>query len=269
MLTCERVAAEELTEKYVIGQLDETQREAFELHFFECQRCFDELQTYGALQHDLAQEREKSSAEPSWTWNWRWTSVVVALGLLLIAFAVWRQPPVRVTQRPDPKSPSTTPAAQVGENIPSTAVSQPVLLLSELARVQPPPYTPRILRGPEDNARIVFRSAMKDYVKRDYAAAIPRLRKAIRQDPRSTEAHFFLGASLLMTEQPQAAASEFRTVIASGDPQYLGQAHLGLAQTYLREGKIANARDELTMVSRLGGEEKIEADRLLHLLPAQ
>jgi Tol biopolymer transport system component len=52
-MDCEQVVKEEVTEKYLLGHLTEAEQGAFEVHFFECQRCFEEVQTLRALQTEL------------------------------------------------------------------------------------------------------------------------------------------------------------------------------------------------------------------------
>ena len=52
-MDCGRVAREEILEGYLGGRLTEEDREAFEEHYFECARCFDELRTLQAIREEL------------------------------------------------------------------------------------------------------------------------------------------------------------------------------------------------------------------------
>jgi hypothetical protein len=42
-MDCTRVAREEIAERYLVGDLSDGDRNAFEEHYFECARCFEEL----------------------------------------------------------------------------------------------------------------------------------------------------------------------------------------------------------------------------------
>jgi CHAT domain-containing protein len=47
-MTCEEAARDELVERYAAGDLDKTQAEAFEEHFFDCPRCLDRVRAVQA-----------------------------------------------------------------------------------------------------------------------------------------------------------------------------------------------------------------------------
>jgi anti-sigma factor RsiW len=49
-MNCAQVTKEEITEKYLLGRLTEAEQGAFELHFFECERCFEEVESLRMLQ---------------------------------------------------------------------------------------------------------------------------------------------------------------------------------------------------------------------------
>ena len=48
-MKCEDVKGRDLIEGYLVGRLDESERESFERHYFECEACFEDLQTFRAL----------------------------------------------------------------------------------------------------------------------------------------------------------------------------------------------------------------------------
>ena len=52
-MDCARVAREEALEGYLLGRLNEEDREAFEEHYFECAGCFDELRALQAVRAEL------------------------------------------------------------------------------------------------------------------------------------------------------------------------------------------------------------------------
>ena len=52
-MDCTRVAREEIAERYLVGGLSDEDRNAFEEHYFECVRCFEELEALQAIQAEL------------------------------------------------------------------------------------------------------------------------------------------------------------------------------------------------------------------------
>src|SRR5207245_4185528 len=52
-MTCQEIETAELAEKYVLGQLDSKDQEAYESHYFRCSRCFEELQLRQGMQAEL------------------------------------------------------------------------------------------------------------------------------------------------------------------------------------------------------------------------
>ena len=70
-MDCGRVARDEILESYLLSRLSEEDRDAFEQHYFECARCFDELQTLQAIRDELPRVRvecETKSAHPLIRW---------------------------------------------------------------------------------------------------------------------------------------------------------------------------------------------------------
>ena len=52
-MDCGRVMREEILEGYLVGRLSEDDRDAFEEHYFECARCFRDLQVLRAVRGEL------------------------------------------------------------------------------------------------------------------------------------------------------------------------------------------------------------------------
>ena len=98
------------------------------------------------------------------------TATVVVVAVLGIR---WGMKPVL-----SPSAPPTQ-ATQPGPAGPS---------LAELARFDPPTYTPAVLRGAQDEAMRKFRVAMKNYQRGDYARAITGLREAAKLNPKDAGA---------------------------------------------------------------------------------
>src|SRR5262245_57724864 len=85
-MDCERVSAEEIPERYLQGTLSDTDREVFELHYFECDRCFERVRALEAAQSELRRTppvvtgARQSAVGPS-AWIAAAAVVVAAAGL--------------------------------------------------------------------------------------------------------------------------------------------------------------------------------------------
>ena len=267
-MNCVDVRREELVERYLLGQLDGAERDAFERHFFECDACFEEVDNMRALQGELRRLRGRDRAA---VWARRrplWAAVAAAVVLLLLV-GWWT---LRPTSAPEP---GPSPVARVAPT-PSQAHSAatPTLpskpdrdaILAELGRVDPPPFGSVILRGTPSEARRHFREAMQDYARGDYAAAIPGLRHAADLDAGAPDILFFLGACYLLTGQTDLAIAQLRATIALGDTPFLEEARFYLAKAHVRAGDLEAAGMELREVIALEGELRDEAAGLLETL---
>lgn len=260
-MNCEQVMSSEVAEKYLLGQLSEAEQKAFEQHYFECQRCFDELQTYRALQAELKQTATVIQREPIvqravslWTWAAAATAV-----LLVVGIGYWLEP-----RRP-PSAPPSATTIKTAPNVERPPVTR-VPSLSELAEVRPPNYTPAILRGASDEATLRFHEAMLHYVKNDYSGAIPGLHAASRLNSKAPDISFFLGICYLLTDQTDSAIAQLRRTVALGDSPYLEETRFYLAKAYVRKADPVAAQTELKKVILLHGEREKEARELLRQL---
>jgi TolA-binding protein len=262
-MNCKEAEERDVRERYLLDQLDESEREEFEKHFFECDSCFSQLQISLAIQERLrSQPRLAAQARGAFLRRtWAWTPAVAALVLLLAVGLWWR------STRTQPQPPL---AAQFQTHPEPSPVSKPPIAapspLDELAKVEPPPYKPVVLRGAEDESDQVFRKAMEHYSKGDYTSAIPGLRAAVRSSPQNPRGNFYLGACYLLTGQTDSAIESLLETISRGDSVYSEEAHFYLAKAYLKNGRIPEAQTELHETVQLGGSRKAEAEEILRRL---
>ena len=260
MLDCQQVKERGLIEKYLRGELSEAEQEAFEQHYFECARCFEELQTYHALQAELQRAGRSIRSEPieqGMAWGRAWVAGL-AVVLIAVGLALWRW-----------QSTTRLPATSPSPVHPQGAPPQPtpaVPSLSELAAIEPPPYVPATLRGPVDEAARNFRQAMQHYGRADYVAALDGLRAAAKLNPRDPNIRFFLGISYLLTNQTESAIKLLQDTVALGESPYLEEAHFYLAKGFLRQGNLTAAQNELKKTIALQGDLEREARKLLSQL---
>src|SRR5262245_28311254 len=257
-MTCDEVAKGEIVERYLLGQLDEPERDAFEEHYFECARCSDELRTYEALQAELSRTRDALVAAPGRSWMRQWAWLPAAAVVLIGVSVVIRQglttggerPPIAADTPPDrPAGPGSTPAQP-----PPIARAS----LDDLARFEPPRYVQGRLRG-ADAATAKFQAAMEQYQRQDFASARATLREASTLDPEAAHIAFFLGITSLLAGQPDEAAETLRRTVALGDSPYLEEAHFYLAKAYVKLARVDDAIGELDRAIQLRGDHEADA----------
>jgi tetratricopeptide (TPR) repeat protein len=255
-MTCDEVSRDEVIERYVLGQLEDQNRDSFEQHYFECARCFDLLQTYQALQAELARTRGAIEAAPSrgrfQQWVWLPAAAVV---LLSVSVVMWQMPIAGPALAPT----MTNTPAPGASGAPGTTASGERPSLDQLARFEPPRYTQSRFRGSADAATAKFRAGIEQYQRQDFAAARATLLEASTLDPDAPHIAFFLGIASLLTSQPAEGVESLRRTVALGDSPYREEAHFYLAKAYVRLGRVDEAIAELDRAIQLRDAHEAEA----------
>ena len=287
-MDCNTVSSKNLAERYLVGDLDPGLQEEYERHYFECDACYSDLQRLTAIREALRTAEVESPVPVRTARAWKrppaWitvTALAASMGVVAILVARYAQEdnvPVAVSGSPAslapvPAAPDAAPAPTiVAAEAPAVADSGPpqvdtrpsrTQLLTRLARVEPPTFSPLVLRGSQDEASQLFRDGMKAYVAGNYAAATPVLTRASAADESRPDIAFYLAASQLMERAMLEAEAGFRAVIARGDTPFLGEAHFYLAKVHLARGDVESARTELEQSTRQPGPQQHEAVRLL------
>lgn len=238
-MTCNQVRARELVEQYLSGQLAEDDSSTFEMHYFECERCFAELETARHVRQALSVQADSIRREPlppAKTWL-LWLAPIAAAGALgVMAVTVWQH----VAQPPAPQ-----------------VAQAPVVKAKDytlLAQLTAPVYAAPTLRSADTAASQSFRAAMLDYSVANYPAAIPKLQEAARLNPKSPAPGFYLGASYLLTGDYAHAATTLQTVIDAGPNDFVKESRFLLAQAKLKQNDPAAARALLQPLAAGKGE---------------
>ena len=256
-MDCKQIAEHDVLDRYLLEQLTERDREAFELHYFECGSCFAQLQTLMAVQNELLHS-QRSVAKVKGTFLKRILVPAFTIAMFLLVIGTWYSARRRHTGGPvASQAPTTNPTPSSSPNSPS---------LEQLAKVEPPPYFAVALRSPEDDAHQEFRAAMQFYSQGEYSKAIPGLREAVKSDQQAVSYKFYLGACYLLSGQMDSAVSVFRKTIAMGDPTYSEQAHFYLAKAYLKKQDMTGAERELQASIGFHASKESEANELLRQL---
>jgi hypothetical protein len=226
-MKCDEVAAADLPSRYLTGDVGDAEREAYEEHYFECDACFRELEILRTTQAVLAPEAAPTVVRGRVLAR-RWLPVAAALAAAA-TLAVWWSIP-----RND---------------------------LTQLAHFDPPAYeAPRLRTGGPDAATID--RAMSRYQAGDFAGAIPGIEEHLRRHPQDVRAAFFLGVSLLATDQAGPAIRQFESVAATADPAYQEAASYLLAKAHIRRSDIPAALTALDRTIALQGGRAGEARAL-------
>jgi len=92
-------------ERYVLGELHESERDQFEEHFFSCPDCARDVRDLAALTAVVRELPPEPPIPPSPAWRWRWVGLGPSLAwggaLAMVAlFAVYQTAQLRVAMRP-------------------------------------------------------------------------------------------------------------------------------------------------------------------------
>jgi len=258
-MDCDRIRREHIADEYRAGRLSPEDAEAYEVHYFACDRCFEDLQLRDRIARHLAAEGSvlfapeiaAQEAERAREAGERRTVIrrrVPARGL-----RPWFAP-----LRP----------AWVGAAAAVAAVAVVLLLVGthdRAARWQglltptAYPYSASELRGgpglPE------FDAGMTHYDQGRYHEAAELLQRSIAAGAGDADVRFYLGVSLLMTKDFRGAARALEQavrLVPSSDPYrwYAAQAHLGC-------GRVEEAELELRQLASGNGRFSGAARNLL------
>jgi tetratricopeptide (TPR) repeat protein len=186
---------------------------AFNAHYLTCAECQREIRFAIAVRAGLREATTRPERKARPTALWVGAGLALAAGLAAIVIL---------------RSPAPSALARLGE-----------------VR-EPPIYLGATVRGTPGRADSLFDSAMTAYGERRYAAAAAGLRSALEAGEDSVLTEFFLGASLLMANEPREAVASLSHVIAKGETPYLAEAQYYSAKALLRLGRGREALSVLT-----------------------
>lgn len=264
-MSCEEFDKPEILARYSAGQLSEAESQAWEEHYFGCDRCFADLQSYQAIRQELAaaapairqevlqRQQQEAARAAGRSHPWQWLLAGLAVAALLGAFGLW-----------------TSFHRREHVAAPDIARATPAQSYEEWARFEPPKYQPLQLRDAagEPAGNSTFSRAMRRYQQHEFKEAQSELQAVVTAEPTRTEARFYLGACELFDGQPAAALANLQPVTTADSP-YQEEARWLMAKAYLRQHSLADARRELTALVTGGGDWAGQAKQLLAQLPPQ
>jgi tetratricopeptide (TPR) repeat protein len=183
----------------------------------------------------------KSKREP-WVWIFAGTGVVMVLAAIVFTWLA-----LDSSSSAGSRNVAGAPARYTGKASPER--------YQLLARIEPPPSAP-------DSPRTAA-AAFRLYTQRQYAAAKPRLERALEQQPDAVELRFYLGLCDLLSGSANDGIAQLRKVIAAGNTPYLEPAHFYCAKALLGRGDLAAARAQLEQAIALHAGMERQAQALL------
>ena len=98
LMTCNEVRARDLVEHYLSGHMAEDDANAYEIHYFACERCFGDLETARYLREALtrAAAKQREPFPPAKTWLLWMAPIAVAGAIGVMAAMIWehtQEPP--------------------------------------------------------------------------------------------------------------------------------------------------------------------------------
>ena len=202
--SCDTFEQNGIVARYVAGKATSAEARSFEDHYVECSDCFDKLALASGIRAEL------------------------------------RALPVDVVPL-QPRRGRRFPGLIIGVGL--AAVLSGVLLVRNAADAriealgavsEPPAYGGVAVRANDSPADQQFDLGMAAYQAGRYREASTHLNAALEAgiDPLPTE--FFLGASMLLLNEPSAAVPWLQRVLGHGDSPYRAEAHYYLAKSLLR-----------------------------------
>lgn len=240
-MACDFERAPEIATDYLLGRLPEQERDAFEAHLFECDRCLAAVQAVERMRDELA--RPPAAAESSLA-SWTWMLGAAAVVTLGVAGLVWSGAGHHPAAPAAPAVASTTAPPASTPRHPSPEA------LMALATVDPPQFVPLTVRGASSR----FDRAMQAYAAHDYASAAEGLTPVAAARPGDPQVQFFLGVSRLMTGDAAGALVPLRKTVELGASAYQQSASFFAAKALIREGDLTGAKAELARTARLPGD---------------
>jgi hypothetical protein len=264
LLDCTAVSRDDLVARYLTDDVTDTERQAFEVHYFDCPACLEALETLRAAQVAMRERGAIVTRErriPTWASLAAAATLLAALSgfLLFNRDAATPVEPAATTAGPQPSAGIAAPVPTGPASTPPASV-RTADTLQRLARFEPMPAAPPLLRGPLGaNA---FNRAMTHYREGRYEAARGLLRELATSSP-TVETSFFLGVIEARLDSPTVAITHLERVTSAGDTPYLEDGWFYLAKASLLAGDARGAASALERAVALGGERLGEAESLL------
>lgn len=247
---------------YIRGTLSETEKEAFEEHFFECDECFRELSIRGALKTYLdtsldkgylrellgsigetqgdRQEKKQSGniIKPKWHRSSKKKLLVAATIFVVIAAPLIYSVHLRI------RGPNNI----TNQSVESTGYQN-------LLAIAPPVYIGSN-RAPASDNEATFNRAMNLFAQKKYAEAASLLDRIKEDKKLKPKVDFYLGVSYYFLDKTDDAVALLKTAL-NEKPSEIRAWYL--AHALLKKGKLSEAMEMFNRTASYKGKYEREA----------
>ena len=226
---CQRAFEDDRLARYVSGEAPEPERDAFEIHILECDACRQALEAHLDLAEVLRVSRPRvDSRAPAPFRSPRWLPLAAGLAAAVLAGTVFLGRVSAPTTAPGGSRASHGPTSDPATRVPPAPVALP---LEKPAVALSADRVVRLRGGGTDSFLADFGRAIEPYRNDDYAQAADRLAELARLHPKSPEARFYQGVSLLFLGRAAEAVEvlEQAAALAQGPQRDDAEWYLSLA----------------------------------------
>jgi tetratricopeptide (TPR) repeat protein len=222
-------------DSYLENTLTEEKREILELHYFQCDECFAQLQASERL-HSKEVHIVAGGTQPASVWHklWSWKPAVGFAALFLIIFTSFLA--INGFKK----------ASQMDFLYRISDVPAPAYMISETRDAG----IASTGGSEQQAAQLQFEEAMIHYNGKQYAHALMIL-KQIPDNQFNPRISFFKAICFLYLDELKAAVASLDQIIATMDPSYYDEAIYYKAIALLRMGKKKSAKEQLNNLSEM------------------
>ena len=255
-----------LVSLYQFNMLGEEEKFSVEDHLLECDACFEEVYRLSPAVEIVAEKPEffLNALQPKVSIAMRITSLFkkTTHGISDLAKDIFakmdgwiRKPAIRIL-------------------VPATVIALLLVVFvtpikknfSDLAIIENASYLALKVRGVIDglsSTQSIFDQGMKYYQEKNYEQAIPKLNIYVKRKKDDAYGHFYLGVSLLLTDQAKKGIKHLKAATELCEKQgkdiLLEKCHWYLGNAYLKNSDVDKALKEFRNVIVIGGEFKEDA----------
>ena len=255
-----------LVSLYQFNMLGEEEKFSVEDHLLECDACFEEVYRLCPVVEIVAEKPEffLNALQPKVSLAMRITSlfkkttqgIIDTTKNIFATMDGWiRKPAIRIL-------------------VPATVIALLLVVFvtpirknfSELAIIENASYLALKVRGVIDglsSTQSIFDQGMKYYQEKNYEQAIPKLNIYVKRKKDDAYGHFYLGVSLLLTDQAKKGIKHLKAANELCEKQgkdiLLEKCHWYLGNAYLKNSDVDKALKEFRNVIVIGGDFKEDA----------
>jgi len=259
-MKCTNPEIKKLISQYQLDLLPEDQKDRVEAHLLECESCLRELYTMDPAL-DILNDHPELLLKNLQTKENRISMTKISFNRakkrLRSFMDIWKRHRI------------------IGIAAPATALIAIILYIqlsaprqyTDLAIIQKSPYERLVLKSPEDLTPVqkMLKNGLDLYEKELYTEAIAQFENIIRTEPDNAYARFYLGVSLLMTDDPKNAQMQFTRAVwlahHGEDPLLLERCYWYLGNTHLLNNRTNDALQVFQMLAAMNGSFHQKAEK--------